>query len=198
MKMPHGDMQPMAYHMDDATLVALEQIDQYVEPFLYHLPTMIVYEDKMLAMARRGYSCSTELANELVRHHDLDYRTAHDVVNRFVSESAKQAIPSSEADLGLFQETAEKLVGKKLDRTETRLRELLDPVYFVTVTNSRGGVALAEVARMITDRRNKLDEARARHLMRIEGLEQARERMLSDLRAIYEASGNGLEGKTQN
>jgi len=82
MKMPHGDMQTMAYHMDDATLVALEQIDTYVEPHLYHLPTMIVHEDRMLARAREGYSCSTELANVLVREHDLDYRTAHDAVEQ--------------------------------------------------------------------------------------------------------------------
>ena len=37
---------------------------------------------------------------------------------------------------------------------------------------------------MIADRRQKLAEARARHLKRIEALEQAQHKMLSDLRGL--------------
>ncbi len=42
MRIPHGDMQPMAYRMDDGTLDALKQIDLYVEPLLYKFATIIV------------------------------------------------------------------------------------------------------------------------------------------------------------
>ncbi len=188
MKIPHGDVQQTAYCMAEPTLRALAQLDRYIEPYLYYLPSMNVKEDVMLATARQGYSCSTELANELCRTFGLNYRTAHELVAQFVVESAKQGIPSREASLELFQEAAQEVIKKKLEMTEERLRELLDPVHFVKVTNCRGGVAPKEVARMIADRKQKLSEARARTLARIEGLEQAKQRMLDDLRQMCETT----------
>jgi hypothetical protein len=143
-----------------------------------------VKRENMLAMARKGYCCSTELANDLCRSFDLDYRTAHDVVNHFVVESAKRGIPSREASLEVFQEAARAILDRELEIEEARLRELLDPVHFVKVTTSRGGVSPQEVSRMITARRKALEEARARQLKRIETLEAGRELLLSDLRKL--------------
>ena len=78
----------------------------------------------------------------------------------------------------------EEVLGRRLGLTDARLRELLDPAYFIKVTNSRGGVAPEEVARMIADRRKTLADARARHLKRIETLEKAQGRLLADLRSF--------------
>ncbi len=185
-KLPQGDMNPVAYAMKDGTLRALERVDRSVEPYLYKFPSMIVKRDVMLATAREGYSCSTELANVLVREYELDYRTAHDIVNHFVLESAKQGIPSQEADIEIFQAAAQEVVNRKLDMSEQKLRETLDPVHFVEVTDIRGGVSPKEVARMIADRREKLQAARARQLARIEKLEQGRAKLLADLRELCE------------
>jgi len=183
-KLPQGDMNPVAYAMKDGTLRALMRVDRSVEPYLYKFPSMIVKRDVMLATAREGYSCSTELANVLVRDYELDYRTAHDIVNHFVVESAKLGIPSQEADVEIFQAAAQAVVNRKLDMSEQKLRQTLDPVHFVEVTDIRGGVSPKEVARMIADRREKLKAARARHLARIEKLEQARAKLLADLREL--------------
>jgi hypothetical protein len=62
--------------------------------------------------------------------------------------------------------------------------EALDLVHFVKVTNCRGGVAPEEVARMIEVRRKRLAEAWARHLARIEKLEQGRAKLLADLKNL--------------
>lgn len=186
-KLPHGDMNPVAYGMKEGTLRALDRIDRSVEPYLYKFPSMIVKRDVMLATAREGYSCSTELANELCRSFKLDYRTAHDVVNKFVVESARQGIRSREASIDVFHQVTQEVIGRKLNMTEPRLRELLDPVYFVNATRSRGGVAPVEVARMIADRRKKLAEARTRNLARIETLENGQKQMLSDLRDLCDS-----------
>ncbi|MBT3378977.1 MAG: hypothetical protein HN742_02380 [Lentisphaerae bacterium] len=190
MKVPHGDVQPMAYCMAEGTLRTLEQLDRFIEPYLYVLPTMIVHKERMLTMAREGYSCSTELANQLVRTQALDYRTAHEVVHRFVVASAKQSIPSREADLAVFQEAAEAVTGKQLEVDQPTLRNWLDPVHFVSVTNSRGGVAPDEVARMITDQTARLEEARERLLKRLKRIETGREQMLTDLRALAQIANN--------
>lgn len=184
-RIPHGDMQPLAYRMDDGVLEALEEVDRCVEPLLYKFATIEVKKDNMLARAREGYSCSTELANDLCRHFDLDYRTAHDLVNHFVVESAQRGIPSREASLEIFQEAARAMLNRELDMKESQLRELLDPVHFVEVTTSRGGVSPREVARMIAERRKTLAQARARNLERIEVIEAGRELLLSDLRELH-------------
>ncbi|QNN22564.1 hypothetical protein HED60_09880 [Planctomycetales bacterium ZRK34] len=184
MKLPHGDMNPMAYAMQEGPMRALTEVDLCTEPYLYQLPCMIVKRDVMLATARQGYSCSTELANVLVRKHNMDYRTAHDLVNHFVVESAKQNIPSEKASLEILQAAAEPMVKHKLDITEAELRRILDPVHFVEVTDSRGGVSPKEVARMVAERKQKLIAARARHLARIEKLEAARAKLLADLREL--------------
>ena len=93
-----------------------------------------------------------------------------------------------EARADLLDAAAEAVLGKKLGIPEARLRELLDPVYFVHVTKSQGGVAPEEVARMIADRRKNLEEARARQLKRIETLEKAQKRLVSDLEAVCDTS----------
>jgi argininosuccinate lyase len=77
--------------------------------------------------------------------------------------------------------------------SEEQLRQALDPVHFVKVTDSRGGVAPEEVARMIEERRKRLAEARARHLARIEQLEKGKAKMLADLRSLAEAASEAKE-----
>ena len=188
MKVPHGDTNALEYHMKDGTLAALDNIRVYAKPWLVLLATIKVHEDKMLDRARSGYSAATELANEIMRCDGLDYRTAHDVAQTFILESVKRGLPSREADINVFQEAAQEVVGKKLHLSEKQLREALDPVHFVEVTNSRGGVAPTEVARMIKDRREKLAAARARHQARIERLEKGKAQMLADLKALCAGS----------
>ena len=184
MKVPHGDTNALEYHMKDGALAALGNIQQYAKPWLVLLATIKVHEDKMLAQARSGYSAATELANELVRRDGLDYRTAHDVVQTFILESVRQGLPSCEAKIEILQAAAQEVVGRELSISEEQVRQALDPVHFVKVTNCRGGVAPEEVARMIEVRRKRLAEARARHLARIEKLEQGRAKLLADLKKL--------------
>ncbi len=186
MKVPHGDTNALEYHMKDGALAALGNTRSYAKPWLVLLATIKVHEDKMLARARSGYSAATELANELVRRDGLDYRTAHDVVQTFILESVRQGLPSHEAKIEILQAAAQEVVGRELSISEGQVRQALDPVHFVKVTNCRGGVAPEEVARMIEVRRKRLAEARARHLARIEKLEQGRAKLLADLKKLCE------------
>jgi argininosuccinate lyase len=180
LRTPHGDAFEML-HMAEPTLAALEATEKCTTKLTRELRQSQVYEERMLAVIRESYICATELANQMVRDYELGYRTAHEVVNEFVLASREQKIPATEARSELLDEAAQKVLGRKLGMAEARLRELLDPAYFIRVTNSRGGVAPDEVAGMIANRRQKLADARARQLKRIEALEQAQQKMLSDL-----------------
>jgi len=189
---PHGDTHAML-HLMDPTLAALEASERPVTLMQREMETLKVHPERMLAVIRESYIASTELANQMVRDHGVGYRTAHDIVKQFVLASEKEKIPATEARASLLEEAAEEVLGRKLGMTDARLRELLDPAYFIQVTNSRGGVAPEEVARMIADRREKLAAARARHLKRIESLENAQKRLLSDLRELAEKSENAAK-----
>jgi argininosuccinate lyase len=189
---PHGDVIGML-HLIDPTVAALEASEQPVTIMQKEMKTLKVHPERMLAVIRHSYIASTELANQMVRDYGLDYRTAHEIIHKFVLASEKQGIPATEARVELLDAAAEEVLDKRLGMTEARLRELLDPAYFIKVTNSKGGVSPEEVARMIADRRQKLAEARNRHLERIETLEKAQERMLADLKATCGASGGPPE-----
>ena len=186
LRTPHADVFEMLY-MSKPTLAALEAAEEAVLKFAAEMRKMGVHKERMLAVIRESYICATELANQLVRDHMLSYRTAHEIVNRFVLESEERKIPATDAKPELLDEAAQEAIGRKLGMTETRLREVLDPAHFVKVTNSQGGIAPDEVARMIADRRQELADARARHLRRIELLESAQEKLLSDLRGLCKA-----------
>jgi argininosuccinate lyase len=181
LRTPHGDAFEML-HMSEPTLAALDATEKCTTKLTRELRQLQVNKERMLAVIRESYICATELANQIVRDYELGYRTAHEIVNEFVLASREQKTPATEARAELLDEAAQKVLGRKLGMAEARLRELLDPEYFIKVTNSRGGVAPNEVARMIADRRKELAEARSRHLKRIEALEQAQQRMLADLR----------------
>ena len=180
MRVPHGDMVEML-HMQDGPLFALDGVDSYLSPMIKQMKGMTVNTDRMLEVARKGFSCASELANQMVRDYGLDYRTAHTIIHNFVEASENQNIPASMARSKMLDAEAVKVIGKELNMTDKRLRELLDPVYFVKVTNSQGGIAPEEVGRMINNNREKLAQARQRQLERIESLENAQKKMLNQL-----------------
>jgi argininosuccinate lyase len=185
LRAPHGDVFEML-HIAEPTLAALEATKICTRELSRELRNLQVNTERMAEVISESYIASTELANQMARDHDMGYRTAHDIVNKFVLASRDQQIPASEAQVTLLEEVAQEVVGRRLGMTEARLRQLLDPVYFIEVTNSQGGVAPAEVGRMIAVRRQQLADARGRHLSRIETLEAAQKKLLSDLKRLHE------------
>ena len=89
--------------------------------------------------------------------------------------------------INIFHKVSKEFLGKTLDIPEKELRLSLDPVNFITVTNSRGAVAPDEVTRMIDIRWSKLDVTRDCHTARIEKQESAKKKMLEDLRKISDS-----------
>jgi argininosuccinate lyase len=178
-----GDMhEALQYHK--GVMKILCAAHEYTHVYIYVLPRMPVFRERMLETARRGYSGATELASEMVRRFDLDYRTAHEIVNEFVRASERDGIPALEADGALFENACEQVLSRKLDLSEKRLREILDPVNVVRAMTSQGGSSPAEGARMLKLRQEALAEHRGRHEARITKLEKARTRLEADLREI--------------
>lgn len=180
LRIPHGDTHHML-NLEGPVVEALATSERCIINMTSEMNKLQVNNKRMLELIRESYIASTELANQMVRDFGLDYRTAHEIVNKFVLVSQEQSIPATNADAGLLNAAAEKIVGKKLDMTDERLREILDPEHFIKVTNSRGGVAPKEVERMIADRKQKLEQFQIKQQQRIEMLETGQKKMISDL-----------------
>lgn len=125
--------------------------------------TLEVDTDRLAASAGRGWSTSSALADDLVRHHGLSYRAAHGVVARLVaSREAGAAEPTPDKALSSYSQQS--------------LAALLDPRDFVESRTSAGGTAAARRAdladqaaadlhrhrRAVDDLVGRLDRARAR------------------------------------
>ena len=179
----HGDMHEML-HMIDSAGRAIDLTHEYMHVYLSLFPRIMAHKDRMLAMARTGYSCATELSNVLVMNYDIDARTAHHIINEFCIESDENDIPSSEANLAIFDKWCEEIIGRKTGISEEELRKALDPVNFIHTHRTKGGVSPAETKRMLGERHARLEEYLARHEARIGKLEDAKSKIVADLNSL--------------
>ncbi len=179
-QMDCGEMS--AYHQ--GTRDALNALRGPAANYAIELQKLIVHKDRMLASVRGGYSCSTELANHMVRKYGFDYRTAHHIVNLFVIESEERNLPATDPQVEIFESAAREVTGRKLGITVEELKTALDPVNFINATNSQGGVAPSETQRMVTERRARLASAREGLERRVEALENAKGQLYKDLKAL--------------
>jgi argininosuccinate lyase len=138
-------------------------------------------EAKLEARAGEGGITLTELADTLVREHNLPFGTAHAIARR-VSDAR-----GANAKAGLAAVVARaslELLGRRIDYTNDRLAEILSPRHFVEVRRTLGGpapavtvraveVSRAELAtdrRWLADARHKLSSAETRLRERSEQL----------------------------
>jgi argininosuccinate lyase len=114
-------------------------------------------EAKLEARAGEGGITLTELADTLVREHDLPFGTAH-AIARAVSD-ARAADPR--AGLAAVVGTASlELCGRRLDYTNDRLAEILSPRHFVDIRKTLGGPAPSETVRAVEASRAELAKDR--------------------------------------
>lgn len=179
----HGDMHEML-HMIDSAGRAIDVTHEYMHVYPPLFRRINVNKDRMLEMARTGYSCATELSNVLVMNYDIDARTAHHIINEFCIECDENDIPSREANLAIFDRCSEEIIGRKTGMDEEELRRSLDPVNFIHTHKTRGGVSPKETKRMLSERYASLEEYLSRHESRIGKLEDAKRKIMTDLSTL--------------
>jgi argininosuccinate lyase len=104
------------------------------------LPTVELDPADLEARARDGWATLTELADTLVRDHDLPFRTAHDVARRFMTgrEQSPDRAPGR-----LLADASREVCGRPLEYADGDLQEILCPRRFVGVRTTLGGPAPA-------------------------------------------------------
>ncbi|MCG0239132.1 MAG: argininosuccinate lyase [Firmicutes bacterium] len=157
--------------------------------------TLEVRADRLLERARASFASVTEMADYLVREHGIPFRQAHRVVSAAVREALAQGIEDvRQVPCSLWEGAAARVLGRPLRLDPERVRQVLDPEHFVAVRRVRGGVAPAEVRRMLANRQGRhldlvrwLREARGR-------LEAARKKLDAAFAALAGGGADGPQG----
>ncbi len=109
---------------------------------------------RLEARAGEGWTTLTELADTLVRDHQLPFRTAHAIASRLIA--GRQRDPSAPL-AALVADASRELIGKPLTYSEQALATVLSPRHFVAVRRTLGGPAPEETARAVEASRLQLD-----------------------------------------
>ena len=101
---------------------------------------------RLAERAAQGWITVTELADTLVRDHNVPFKTGHTIAVRFVAEC--EARPS-ELRSAVLRDVCVAVVGRPIAYDEPALAELLSARHFVDVRTTPGGPAPAETARAV-------------------------------------------------
>jgi argininosuccinate lyase len=126
--------------------------------------------ERLASRAGEGGTTLTELADTLVRDHDLPFRAAHGIAALLLK--ARTEDPGASLSDAL-QKASKALLGIQLDYTEAQLQTILSPRHFVDVRRTLGGPAPAETNRAIAVSKRALVEDRAAWQRRRDALVQA-------------------------
>ncbi len=120
-----------------------------------------VKKDRMLETARGNFCTVTELANYLVRHDNISFRMAHDIVADVVAYMIEHNKKADEIGTDVVNPIFMKLFGRTTSMTDEEVRAALDPIKIAYAKKCIGGTAPEEVSRQLAQRQSDLDRDEA-------------------------------------
>jgi len=169
------DLQPLASQMFRDATRAVTLVGAAVRSADFN-------RDRLAERAAVGGTTLTELADTLVRDHDLPFRYAHSIAARLLS--ARTADPALSPVVAL-DAACQAVLGRTLPYTEAQLEGILSPAHFVAVRTTHGGPAPAETTRALEASRTLLARHRDQWAARQARVEEA----AASLRAASEGLG---------
>lgn len=115
------------------------------------LQTMDVKQDVMRERAGVYWSTTSHLADELVRHGDMSFRTAHHVVGRVVRNAIQEGVAPSGVTSAMVDRAAEETIGRTLGLDEQIVRDAFDPQAFLFSRVTSGSVHPDAIRETIED-----------------------------------------------
>ncbi len=172
-RVTHADMHEML-HMKDSAIEACNTVRNYLSPFLVFVPKITPDEERMRQLLSAGFSTATELSNILLREYGIPYRTGHHIVNRLAHIAREKGIGAAEMETGMLDEAARQITAREIEMPPEAFKKAVSPENFAESHGSRGGIAPAEVKRMIGTRKVSLQEAIDAHARRAKQVYDAR------------------------
>jgi argininosuccinate lyase len=154
------------------------------------LRTLTVHADVMAAKAGAFWSTASHLADELVRRHDLPFRTAHHVVARFVRDAVRLHQRPADAAPELLAQALRDVAGLDVAISATEVHRLLDARHFVETRVTEGSVNPREVLAHVAQTERALTGHAQWHADRAAHVGRAVEGLVAQARAL--AAGGAL------
>ena len=146
------------YHEDKVNLVeALTLTTDTLRVINSVVRTLTVNKDRLAELAEKNFASATELANYLVRDHNVPFRLCHRVVGYVVGQLVEEG-----KDFTDYKRTRELLAEKEIELSEAAIKKLLNPADVVNAYVCLGGTAPTEVKRMLGVMHTELAEHQKR------------------------------------
>ena len=139
--------------------------------------TLIPMKDVMMERLRDGFSTMTDLADTLVKKHNIPFRQAHEVIVDVTLKTIADGKKADEITPGDVAASSEKTIGKRIEISAEELRSAIDPIQNVRRRKVVGGPAPESVKKMIVERRRQVEAEEKRHNKRINNLKKAYEKL---------------------
>jgi len=151
---PFGDIVDAEDDIQPAVRASFEYAARVLKLLTAVLDSAEFNVERALAKCQSGEVTLTELADWLVRRHQLPFRMAHRIVSQVGQElrrhpARRQGESQSQWVSDLLEIVSKRLTGKVITIPPQRVAEILDPVGFVMIRKVVGGPSPAVVARSI-------------------------------------------------
>jgi argininosuccinate lyase len=124
------------------------------------LSTLTVNRERMLAAVKANYSSTTDLADMVAQRSGVGYRQVYKVIGELVDALIEQGRPLTDLTAADITRAAIE-AGLSVAVTEEQIREALDPALAVAARKHVGGASANEMARMLAERWDRLQEHHA-------------------------------------
>ena len=139
--------------------------------------TLIPKKEVMMKNLRDGFTTATDLADALVRSHDLSFRQAHDIIVEVVLMALQSSKKAEEISPEMIEEASGKVIGKQITVSKADIRSALDPIQNLKRRDTIGGPAPSSVLKMIKNLNIGVGKQEKRREARLEKLRQAEEKL---------------------
>jgi argininosuccinate lyase len=137
---------------------ALDLIDRMVEILPPLIKSTTINKDRMAELSYGNFSTATELANYLVRSHNVPFRQSHHIVGSLVGDLSRRGETFSD-----FAACIDHLKKNNIHAKDEEVKQVLDPQQVMLSYESRGGTGPEAVGSML-EKFKKASEAHRRHL----------------------------------
>jgi len=137
--------------------------------------------EHLASRASHGGTTMTELADTLVRDHDLPFRSAHAIAALLLKAFTEDPNVSLSAALA---SASNAILGRPLEYSEAELQKVLSPAHFVAVRKTHGGPAPEETGRAAGVSRRLLETDREAWVLRREQLDRAETNLKQKVKAL--------------
>jgi argininosuccinate lyase len=127
--------------------------------------TLITKQERMTQLLREGYSTMTELADTLVRKHNIPFRTAHDIVVDVITKAMNENMKAEDITQETITKSTKKITGQNLPLTQEEIQTAINPTKNVE-TRLNGGPSPESVKNMINTRRKQITQETKRNQQR--------------------------------